>query len=53
MKLFKPELMSFPTKREKIKSMLNPLLKGNRTAGVGAAREKERYLSIELFLLMQ
>ena len=52
-KLFKPELMSFPTKREKIKSMLNPLLKGNRTAGVGAAREKERYLSIELFLLMQ
>ena len=52
-KLFKPELMSFPTKREKIKSMWNPLLKGDRTAGVGAAREKKRYLSIELFLLMQ
>ena len=52
-KPFKPELMSFPTRREKIKSMLNPLLKGDRTAGVGAARERGRYLSIELFLLMQ
>ena len=28
-------------------------VKGDRTAGVGAAREKERYLSIELFLLTQ